>query len=744
MAKGIRSYLMDKTPRDPQLSVVILNWNVASLLTECLHSLPSASDGWWARTEVIVVDNASTDESVALVREEFPHVRLIALPSNAGFSAGNNVGIRASRGRYILLLNPDTVCYPQSISRLCDYMEAHLATGIAGPRLLNPDGSLQPSRRRFPTFSTALLESTPLQPLFHDSAGIRRFYMLDRPDGEVQQVDWLSGAALLCRRETLRQCGLFDPGYFMFSEEVDLCRRVRDAGWEVVYHPDAQVTHFGGQSTNQAIASRHISFNASRARYFSKYEGPLAGGVMRLYLLGTYAAQSISEGAKWLLGHKRPLRAERLRMYAQVLRSGLRPHRPPTATPSVLLITGEFPPAQGGVGDYTCRLSTALRVQGTDARVLAAAPGNEHNLPIAGHKPSTQSLALRTPHITLRAVLRALRGTRASVAHIQYQTGAYEMRPTVNLLPLILRSLWRGPRVVTFHDLLVPYLFPKAGPLRDWANRLLARSATAVVATNPADAERLRSWGARRVELIPIGSNIRCDPPRDYDRDLWRAEHGISPEMTLLAYFGFLNSTKGIDTLLRALSLLRKQYPSKAATYRLVMVGGGLGSSDPTNKETASQLDALARSLRVDDLLLWTGFLAPREVSAALLSADMTVLPFADGASFRRGSLLAVLEHGLPVVTTRPTIDEGTLTESELLLSSWPSLEHEMNSLLVPIGDAQALAGAIERLACDPALQASLRGGARRLARFFGWERIARMHGELYTALAPGHDGRPQ
>jgi GT2 family glycosyltransferase/glycosyltransferase involved in cell wall biosynthesis len=703
---------------------------------------------------VIVVDNASTDHSVALVREEFPHVHVIALPGNIGFSAGNNVGIRASRGRYILLLNPDTVCHPHSISHLCDYMDSHPAAGVAGPRLLNLDGSLQPSRRRFPTFATALLESTPLQPFFRDSTTLRSFFMLDRPDAEVQPVDWVSGAALLCRRETLRQCGLFDPGYFMFSEEVDLCRRVHDAGWEVVYIPDAQITHFGGQSTNQAIASRHVSFNTSRARYFRKHEGPVTGWLVRLYLLGMYAGMSISEGVKWLLGHKRPLRAERLRMYAQVLRSGLHPYRPPATSPSVLLITGEFPPARGGVGDYTCRLSMALRAQGSRAQVLTASYGGEgERTPEAGRRRSIQYPPLRAQRITLRAALRALRGTQASVAHIQYQTGAYAMRPTINLLPLLLRLYRKGPTVVTFHDLLAPYLFPKAGPMREWANRLLARSASAVVATNPTDAARLGSWGARRVELIPIGSNIPNNPPSEYNRDLWRAEHGISPEMTLLAYFGFLNSTKGIDTLLRALSLLRTRHRTGAGRngdafpFRLVMVGGGLGSSDPTNKDTASRLDGLAHTLGVDDLLLWTGFLAPREVSAALLAADMAVLPFADGASFRRGSLLAVLEHGVPVVTTggttddrrRTTDDRGStgsgLVDQDLAISPslWPTLEHEVNALLVPPLDPEALADAIERLACDPVLQASLRGGARKLALFFGWERIARMYSELYS-----------
>ncbi len=338
------------------------------------------------------------------------------------------------------------------------------------------------------------------------------------------------------------------------------------------------------------------------------------------------------------------------------------------------------------------------------------------------------------------------------------------MRPTINLLPLLLRRLWGGPVVVTFHDLLVPYLFPKAGPLREWANRLLARSATAVVATNPADAARLRSWGVRRVELIPIGSNIPNNPPSDFNRDLWRANHGISSETTLLAYFGFLNSTKGISDLLRALALLRERASSNVAgAYRLMMVGGGLGSSDPTNRATAAQLDTLAQSLGVDDLLLWTGFLTPGEVSAALLSADMAVLPYADGASFRRGSLMAVLEHALPVITTQ-TKDEGRRTKDEGRRAKdarrktmdqqpmnnleprnpqsairnpqldWPSLESGVNALLVPAGDAQALAVAIERLACDPSLRLALSAGSRKLALFFSWKRIAEMHRRLYNS----------
>jgi glycosyltransferase involved in cell wall biosynthesis len=257
---------------------------------------------------------------------------------------------------------------------------------------------------------------------------------------------------------------------------------------------------------------------------------------------------------------------------------------------------------------------------------------------------------------------------------------------------------------------------------------LLARTADAVIATNQEDAIRLQSWGARHVEVIPIGSNIPDNPPDGYARNAWRAEHSISPDTRLLAYFGFLNSTKGLDDLLRALVDLKRQ-----GDFRLMMVGGGLGSSDPTNRATAKELDDLARDLGVQDVLVWTGYLPPREVSAALRSADIAVLPYADGASFRRGSLLAALEHGLPVVTTSPTSHVQDVTSHFTLHT--PRLKNGQNALLVPPGDSAALADAIIRLAADGELLGRLSAAARDLARLFSWDHIAELHEQLYRKV---------
>lgn len=304
------------------------------------------------------------------------------------------------------------------------------------------------------------------------------------------------------------------------------------------------------------------------------------------------------------------------------------------------------------------------------------------------------------------------------------------MRPTVNLLPLLLKVLWGKPVIVTFHDLLVPYLFPKAGPVREWVNHLLARTASATVATNQEDAARLRSWGVRDVEVIPIGSNIPNNPPVGFDRDRWRAEHGIAPGTTVLVYFGFLNSTKGLDSLLRALSIFK----NRTGQYRLLMVGGGLGASDPTNRATAQALDRLAGELGVKNELLWTGYLGPQEVSAALLSADIAVLPYADGASFRRGSLLAVLAHGLPVITTMPEADRKASRESSAL-RKWPELMDGENAILVLPGDVEGLTRAIEKVAVDVELRRRLAEGTAKVAQFFSWTRIAEAHEALYGRL---------
>jgi len=312
------------------LSIVIVNWNVRDLLRRCLHSILADlqthrfADLQTCRFEIIVVDNASTDSSVEMVRREFPQVHLIASEVNLGYTGGNNQGIAASQGRYILLLNPDTEVVGDALPTMVAYMDAHPDVGALGPQLLNPDGSVQSSRRRFPTLGTALVESTVIQQWWPDNRILRRYYVQDRPDDAISEVDWVTGACILLRRQAVEQVGPLDDAFFMYSEELDWCRRARDAGWKVVYLPTAQVIHHEGKSSEQVMPLRHVRFQRSKIHYFRKHHGRWAGTLLHAFLLLNYAYLLVVESLKWLVGHKRELRAERVRAYSEVLRSGLR------------------------------------------------------------------------------------------------------------------------------------------------------------------------------------------------------------------------------------------------------------------------------------------------------------------------------------------------------------------------------------------------------------------------------------
>jgi hypothetical protein len=320
------------------LSIVIVSWNVQDLLRRCLQSIHS-SKTWLASEhtassdiasvpgectlEIIVVDNGSEDGSVEMVRRDFPNVRLIANQDNRGFPAANNQGIAVAAGRYVLLLNPDTEILDEALARLVAFADDHPRAGMVGPQLLNPDGSVQSSRRRFPNLVTAFFESTWLEP-YAPRRLLDRYYLLDRPTDATQDIDWVTGAAVLARREAIEEVGLLDEGFFMYSEELDWCHRFRDGGWRVVYLPTAQIVHHVGKSSEQVVAARHVHFQTSKVRYFRKYHGPLTAEILRWFLLANYAWQLAVEGLKWLVGHKRPLRAQRIAAYRRVLDSGLR------------------------------------------------------------------------------------------------------------------------------------------------------------------------------------------------------------------------------------------------------------------------------------------------------------------------------------------------------------------------------------------------------------------------------------
>jgi glycosyltransferase involved in cell wall biosynthesis len=381
----------------------------------------------------------------------------------------------------------------------------------------------------------------------------------------------------------------------------------------------------------------------------------------------------------------------------------------------VLLLSGEFPPLQGGMGDYSKELGQGLASLGVEVHVITSIQGDSAPKGLVVH-PLIRHWGWRC----WGPIARLMKQECPQVLHIQYQTAAYGMHPAVNCLPWRLRLMPDRPHlVVTFHDLRVPYLFPKAGWVRQWVTQLIARGCDALVATNQEDELALRQDGfGAKVTCIPIGSNITPHLPPEYDRDTWRMRWGVGSDTMLLGHFGFLNASKGIETLLRALKLLVED----GHDMHLLMVGGKVGSSDPTNRAYAQAMEALIGDLGLSERIHWTDFVPQFEVSANLMASDLCVLPYRDGISFRRGSLLACLAHGCPIVSTRPS---GRI----------PELQEGRNVLLAPPDDPATLARRVEDAVGDARLRQQLSEGARHLAQRFTWPAIARQTVALYEGL---------
>ena len=390
---------------------------------------------------------------------------------------------------------------------------------------------------------------------------------------------------------------------------------------------------------------------------------------------------------------------------------------------------------QGGVGDFTHELGKALTALGCQVSVITSRT--------AGSRRQMDGIAV-LPIIEKwnwgcwNVILKLLQELEPHVVNIQYQTAAYGMHPAINLLPRRLRRERSRPRlVITYHDLREPYLFPKAGPLRRWITYEPAQQCDAVIVTNHEDALRLTHHALRithhalritHLAQIPIGSNIEPTPPEDYDRDAWRARWGVGSNDLLLAYFGFLNESKGGETLIRALANpLLSCNPILSCNPLLLIIGGKVGSSDPTNAAYLHKIEALIVELGLNERVIWTGYTPADEVSANLLAADVCVLPYRDGASFRRGSFMAALAHGCAIVSTTPRVPVPELRDGE-------------NVLLVPPDDAEALAGAVARLAENADLRRRLGEGAAALAQHFTWERIAAQTLALYQTLLDSNE----
>lgn len=254
-----------------KLSVIIVNYNVKYFLEVCLHSVSRAAEG--INTEIIVVDNNSTDSSCAMVREQFPGVVLIENKDNKGFSKANNQGVAVAKGEYILFLNPDTVMPEDFFRKTIAYMDSHPEAGAVGPRLIDGKGVFAPdAKKSFPSLSVAIFKTTGINKLFSKSPFFNKYYAVHVGERETAAVDVLSGCCMLVRRKAMEKAGgAFDEDYFMYCEDVDLSYRIEKAGYKNIYFPEADLIHYKGESTRKMTLSYVRIFNEALVTFVKKH-----------------------------------------------------------------------------------------------------------------------------------------------------------------------------------------------------------------------------------------------------------------------------------------------------------------------------------------------------------------------------------------------------------------------------------------------------------------------------------------
>ena len=430
----------------------------------------------------------------------------------------------------------------------------------------------------------------------------------------------------------------------------------------------------------------------------------------------------------------------------------------------ITFLTGEYPPMQGGIADHTAYLAQHLTQPNIATFILTndrwqetETDGPQPLVPGVGRQPIIQPLLTNWGWRCWRGVDRFLNTYHPDILHIQYQAAAFDLGGWVNWLPWYLRvRRFKTKIVTTFHDLRIPYIFPKGGAFRWYSMLALARYSHAVICTNREDMltlakqlsmnnEQLRmnneqspvsnlripqssylpssifhSSSFPLLILIPLGSNVEPQPPPDFERATWRARYQADEKTLLLAYFGFLNESKGGEELIESLALLRQQ----GTNTRLLFIGGDVGHADPTNVAYGARVQAMIERHNLQKVVHRTGYIDEAAVSANLLAADVLVMPYRDGVSFRRTTLIAALRHGCPIISTTPT-------DPSLI----PEIRPGENMLLTPPQDAVALAETIAPLADDTALRERLSVGARQLGNLFEWQTIAEQTKTLYQTI---------
>lgn len=280
-----------------KLSIIIVNFETFEYTSECIDSIYKNPPS--CLYEIILIDNGSQDASLEKIQEKFPEVKCIRIGENLGFSLANNLGIQNARGELVLLLNSDTKILNGSLNRIVEYLNDNPSVGVVAPRQIDGTGRIQFSWGGFPTFISEFYRKIVHYRLSIDDPKIRDY--LEEKCNAICEVDWVSGSCLLVRKKALFDVGLFDKNFFMYFEDIDLCRKIKDSGWQINYNPNATILHYGGVSAKKNILHVLVEYRRSQIYFTRKYYGTLGVIFLKLLLFAKYGFYFIRWGMVYII-----------------------------------------------------------------------------------------------------------------------------------------------------------------------------------------------------------------------------------------------------------------------------------------------------------------------------------------------------------------------------------------------------------------------------------------------------------
>lgn len=672
------------------ISILIVNYNTKDFLFQCLDSIYQNLTHY--SFEIIVIDNNSSDGSPDPIRKEFPQVILIENKANVGFAKANNQGIAISKGRYFLLLNPDTEVLLHSIDLIVEFMDKDSRAGVVGPKLLNTNRTIQESHHRFPSPNQEFMENTFLDNLLYPFIKWRRSKSSLVYNGAFE-VDWVTGACLAIRREVVDDVGMFDDNFFLYYEEVDFCYRVKQMGWKVFFLLSAKIIHYGGQSTKRDLSLSLWEAYKSKYYFLKKcYPVEEVVSIRKNTMLGCRNRLWLWRMA-YVLGFRKDEAKERIKAYNNILKIKKDTY--------IAIDTSPIYRSKAGVGSYTKNLIGEL-------------PKIEHNTPYLLFNLKEQ-FGIKNKE-TRNAILRFA----GAVKHLWWEQF---------LLPLSLWfrdiDLFHSPAficpfiktcrtVITIHDmayLLYPDKFVSTYRryLKFWVP-LSVRVADKIItdsACSKRDIVRLFGISEKKVEVVYLGKSRDFQPITDKSLiDDFREKYSLRRDFIL--YVGTLEPRKNITGLISAYRLFKDMSPH--LNYALV-IGGGKGWM-------YSDIFKLIEKLSLVDDVIFLGYVQDKELPTLYNAAKLFVYP-----SLYEGFGLPVLEAmacGIPVITSNT--------------SSLPEIVADAGIMLDPL-DINALAEAMYNVLMDDNLRNSLIEKGLKRAENFSWEKTAAMTMDIYREV---------